>query len=167
MPTSHSSPFATSLRSARTPTAGRYLAALLVIGAACGGSDSGGASDDSTSESGDAGDTGSADGSTGGGSMSASGSATTSATTAADESSSAGEDSSGGADESTTGAPDEDMDGIADGSDNCPDTANPNQLDFDGNGTGNVCDTTVDDHRRVEDLVTALRSRRSEQGHHT
>jgi hypothetical protein len=39
--------------------------------------------------------------------------------------------------------PDSDMDGVADGSDNCPDIANPNQLDFDGNGTGNVCDVQV------------------------
>jgi hypothetical protein len=37
--------------------------------------------------------------------------------------------------------PDSDMDGVGDGSDNCPDIANPNQLDYDENGTGNVCDT--------------------------
>jgi hypothetical protein len=36
-----------------------------------------------------------------------------------------------------------DMDGVADGSDNCPDIANPNQLDYDDNGAGNVCDTQV------------------------
>jgi hypothetical protein len=39
--------------------------------------------------------------------------------------------------------PDEDMDGVPDGSDNCPADANPNQLDFDGNGTGNTCDVMV------------------------
>lgn len=39
--------------------------------------------------------------------------------------------------------PDSDMDGVSDGSDNCPDIANPNQLDYDDNGTGNVCDTQV------------------------
>jgi hypothetical protein len=39
--------------------------------------------------------------------------------------------------------PDSDMDGVSDGEDNCPDDPNPNQLDFDGNGTGNVCDTQV------------------------
>lgn len=38
---------------------------------------------------------------------------------------------------------DTDMDGVGDGSDNCPDVPNPNQLDYDGNGTGNVCDTQV------------------------
>jgi hypothetical protein len=42
-----------------------------------------------------------------------------------------------------TDEPDTDMDGVADGSDNCPDIPNPNQLDYDDNGTGNVCDTQV------------------------
>ncbi|PRQ02339.1 hypothetical protein ENSA5_24300 [Enhygromyxa salina] len=35
------------------------------------------------------------------------------------------------------------MDGVSDESDNCPNLANPNQLDFDGDGTGNVCDVLV------------------------
>lgn len=35
---------------------------------------------------------------------------------------------------------DTDTDGVADEEDNCPDDRNPNQLDFDGNGLGNVCD---------------------------
>lgn len=39
--------------------------------------------------------------------------------------------------------PDSDADGIADADDNCPDVANPNQLDFDGNGAGNACDVMV------------------------
>ena len=39
--------------------------------------------------------------------------------------------------------PDGDADGVPDGSDNCPDDPNPNQLDFDGNGTGNTCDVMV------------------------
>jgi len=38
---------------------------------------------------------------------------------------------------------DTDMDGVADASDNCPSDPNPNQLDFDGNGLGNVCDVQV------------------------
>lgn len=42
-----------------------------------------------------------------------------------------------------TDEPDTDMDGVGDGSDNCPDVANPNQLDYDDNGAGNVCDTQV------------------------
>lgn len=36
--------------------------------------------------------------------------------------------------------PDSDRDGVVDADDNCPDDPNPNQLDFDGNGLGNVCD---------------------------
>lgn len=39
--------------------------------------------------------------------------------------------------------PDTDGDGVADPDDNCPDVPNPNQLDFDGNEIGNVCDTQV------------------------
>ncbi|EDM78671.1 hypothetical protein PPSIR1_29508 [Plesiocystis pacifica SIR-1] len=36
--------------------------------------------------------------------------------------------------------PDEDMDEVPDADDNCPSVANPNQLDFDGNGVGNACE---------------------------
>jgi hypothetical protein len=36
--------------------------------------------------------------------------------------------------------PDADGDGVWDGADNCPNTANANQLDSDGDGKGNVCD---------------------------
>jgi hypothetical protein len=39
--------------------------------------------------------------------------------------------------------PDMDMDGVDDHSDNCPEASNPNQLDYDGNEIGNVCDTQV------------------------
>jgi len=39
--------------------------------------------------------------------------------------------------------PDRDGDGIPDDVDNCPDDANPRQLDFNGNGVGNVCDDAV------------------------
>jgi len=38
-------------------------------------------------------------------------------------------------------APDADGDGEADGCDNCPSVANPNQADADGDGVGDVCDT--------------------------
>ena len=40
--------------------------------------------------------------------------------------------------------PDADNDGIADADDNCPDTANTDQADDDGNGIGNVCDVDRD-----------------------
>ena len=36
--------------------------------------------------------------------------------------------------------PDSDGDGVPDSVDNCPSDANPNQLDFNGDGEGNVCD---------------------------
>jgi hypothetical protein len=42
-----------------------------------------------------------------------------------------------------TDGPDSDGDGIPDSIDNCPNDPNPNQLDFNGNGIGNVCDTVV------------------------
>lgn len=37
--------------------------------------------------------------------------------------------------------PDSDGDGVIDDCDNCPDLPNPDQLDGDGNGVGNLCDT--------------------------
>lgn len=40
--------------------------------------------------------------------------------------------------------PDADMDGIADADDNCPDMANTDQVDDDGDGVGNVCDPDRD-----------------------
>ncbi|MEC4725160.1 PHB depolymerase family esterase [Shewanella sp. D64] len=42
------------------------------------------------------------------------------------------------------GTPDSDNDGIADSSDNCVNTANGDQADNDGDGIGNVCDSTPD-----------------------
>lgn len=67
-----------------------------------------------------------------------------------DDTSTTGETPTTGAGESTTGAPsechglvdgaDDDADGVANTDDNCPCAPNPNQLDFDGNTIGNVCD---------------------------
>jgi hypothetical protein len=39
---------------------------------------------------------------------------------------------------------DDDLDGVPDCVDNCPNNANPGQEDNDGDGTGNVCDSTPD-----------------------
>ncbi len=39
--------------------------------------------------------------------------------------------------------PNTEEDGVDDEGDNCPEIANPNQLDFDGDGLGNVCDVEV------------------------
>lgn len=43
--------------------------------------------------------------------------------------------------------PDGDQDGVADGVDNCPAVANPDQADVDEDGTGNACDATNDRDR--------------------
>jgi hypothetical protein len=40
----------------------------------------------------------------------------------------------------TTGEPDSDGDGVLDNEDNCPSTFNPDQLDGNGDGTGDACD---------------------------
>jgi len=39
---------------------------------------------------------------------------------------------------------DDDGDGVENGSDNCPTTANSDQADFDGDGVGDVCDSDID-----------------------
>jgi hypothetical protein len=54
-----------------------------------------------------------------------------------------GDQGDGDGDGDETSEPDMDMDGVADASDNCPEIANPNQRDYDGNALGNVCDTQV------------------------
>src|SRR5262245_13541748 len=51
-----------------------------------------------------------------------------------------GDGDQGDGDGDPTNEPDMDMDGVGDSTDNCPDIANPNQLDYDDNGAGNVCD---------------------------
>jgi hypothetical protein len=45
---------------------------------------------------------------------------------------------------STEGDPDSDGDGVADGTDNCPTTSNPNQADADGDDQGDACDPDDD-----------------------
>jgi len=61
--------------------------------------------------------------------------------TATDSSTTAETSTTDTTEDTTTGPPpDADMDGIEDALDNCPDDPNPNQLDFDSDGEGNVCD---------------------------
>jgi hypothetical protein len=117
-----------------------YSAALaLAFGLACfnpGDEDTTGADDTETSGDGDGdGDptTGDGDPTTGDG----------------DPTTGDGDPTTGDGDPTTSGdgdptdGPDSDGDGIPDSIDNCPNDPNPNQLDFSGNGIGNVCDTEV------------------------
>jgi MYXO-CTERM domain-containing protein len=50
---------------------------------------------------------------------------------------------------------DRDGDGIPDDTDNCPDAPNPGQLDSDGDGMGNLCDTDADGDGWDDDLTVA------------
>ena len=50
------------------------------------------------------------------------------------------------------GSDDTDGDGIANVDDNCPDVANPDQADFDGDGMGDVCDVDDDGDGVVDDV---------------
>jgi hypothetical protein len=51
--------------------------------------------------------------------------------------------------------PDADVDGIADGSDNCPNVVNPNQENYDGDSQGDICDAD-DDNDGVADVNDVL-----------
>ncbi len=54
------------------------------------------------------------------------------------------------------GVADTDADGFADNVDNCPKTANPTQVDADGDGFGNACDADFNGDRVVDTLDQAL-----------
>ena len=126
------------------------LASLFAVTPACG--------DDKGDDSSAGSSSSAADASTSGPSVpTTSGDATTApddSTTAVEPASSSGpDDSSTSGDDTTTGDPgscqapaddaDEDADGVANSQDNCRCDANPNQLDFDGNAVGNVCDAPL------------------------
>jgi uncharacterized protein (DUF2141 family) len=54
------------------------------------------------------------------------------------------------------GVADTEKDGFADNVDNCPKTANPSQLDSDGDGFGNACDADLNGDRMVNALDLGL-----------
>lgn len=50
-----------------------------------------------------------------------------------------------------TGGPDADGDGVANPEDNCTQTANPDQMDADGDNYGNICDGDLDNNGIVNE----------------
>jgi hypothetical protein len=54
--------------------------------------------------------------------------------------------------------PDSDVDGVVDLVDNCPNTANPDQDNFDGDAEGDACDTDDDNDGQSDDDETACGS---------
>jgi len=55
------------------------------------------------------------------------------------------------------GLPDVDRDGVPDVDDNCPNTANANQLDTDGDGVGDACEADTDEDGAIDDLDNCVR----------
>ena len=53
-------------------------------------------------------------------------------------------------------APDADLDGVPDGSDNCPGIPNADQADNDGDGQGDVCDPDDDDDTLLDVVETGV-----------
>lgn len=136
------------------------LALLVGAAPACGAGDPIGESESATSGEGTATTTGGETASSEGGSTGTSSTGTTTETSATDATSAAATDAtetSATTDTETTeatdgdlfpcGAPiddgDADRDGVVNQADNCPCDANPNQLDFDGDGAGNPCDEPI------------------------
>jgi hypothetical protein len=127
-----------------------FLAGLLIAPIACGdnGGDSTGGSTSPASTSG--GDT---PGTTDEPTPTTGGPTTVPGTTTDVDPTTTGDTPTTTGDDSTTGTPadcaapadgaDEDMDGVANMADNCRCDANPNQLDYDGNAVGNVCDVPL------------------------
>ena len=62
----------------------------------------------------------------------------------------------------STSEPDQDNDGVPDASDNCPAVPNIQQIDYDSDGLGNVCDDD-DDNDGIADALDALPENSAEQ----
>ena len=124
------------------------LASVLVLAPVACGDDGGGATDASSTSTTGSSSTGVTPTSTG--EEPTTSGATTMVGTDGDSTSTGEAPTTSTGDDSTTGDPmgctapaddaDVDMDGVPNKTDNCRCDANPNQLDFDGNSVGNVCD---------------------------